>query len=120
MNRITLQGDWNVLKGRLKQKWAVLTDDDLQYVDGRCDELVGRIQRRTGEARDVIERFLESFDDWEVSPDRPPVWKRVGPSGVVGLLVIFVALSATGCKNTAEGFGKDVENAGEKIQEKVD
>jgi len=109
-----------VLKGRLKQKWAVLTEDDLKYVDGRCDELVGRIQQRTGEARDVIERFIESFDDREASPDRPPIWKRVGGSGVVGLLVIFVALSAVGCKNTAEGFGKDVEKAGEKIQEKVD
>jgi uncharacterized protein YjbJ (UPF0337 family) len=43
----------------LKQKWAKLTDNDLRYVEGQEDELIGRIQKRTGETREVVERALE-------------------------------------------------------------
>jgi uncharacterized protein YjbJ (UPF0337 family) len=59
MNTLTMKGNWNILKGKLKQRWAGLTDSDLQWVEGREDELIGRIQKRTGEARDVVERALE-------------------------------------------------------------
>lgn len=59
MNQLSLKGNWNVLKGKLKQKYAQLTDDDLQYVEGKEDELIGRIQRRTGETREKIEKYLE-------------------------------------------------------------
>ena len=59
MNKLQFKGDWNVAKGKLKQRWARLTDDDLRYEEGREDELVGRIQKRTGEARDAIEKALE-------------------------------------------------------------
>ena len=55
MNKLQIKGDWNIIKGTLKQKWANLTDDDLQYVEGQEDELVGRIQKRTGEARELVE-----------------------------------------------------------------
>ena len=48
MNKLQMKGDWNVAKGKLKQKWAKLTDDDLRYQEGLEDELVGRIQRQTG------------------------------------------------------------------------
>lgn len=59
MNTLSLKGDWNVIKGKLKQKWAAaLTDDDLRYVEGKEDELYGRIQRRTGEAREVVEKVV--------------------------------------------------------------
>ena len=62
MNTLTNKGNWNIAKGKLKQKWAQLTDDDLQYVDGKADELVGRIQKRTGERREEIKRTVdESF-----------------------------------------------------------
>jgi uncharacterized protein YjbJ (UPF0337 family) len=62
MNTLTNKGNWNIAKGKLKQKWAQLTDDDLQYVDGKADELVGRIQKRTGERREEIQRTVdESF-----------------------------------------------------------
>lgn len=50
------------MKGKLKQKWANLTDDDLLNVEGKAEELVGRIQKRTGEARDEIKRFLSECD----------------------------------------------------------
>jgi uncharacterized protein YjbJ (UPF0337 family) len=59
MNKLELKGNWNVAKGTLKQKWAQLTDDDLRFVEGQEDELIGRIQKRTGVARDVVERELK-------------------------------------------------------------
>ena len=58
MNKLQIKGDWNIAKGKMKQKWAKLTDDDLQFVDGKEDELIGRIQKRTGEARENVERAL--------------------------------------------------------------
>jgi uncharacterized protein YjbJ (UPF0337 family) len=64
MNKLEIKGDWNIAKGKLKQKWAKLTNDDLQFVDGQEDELVGRIQKRTGEAREIVEHAIrESFKD---------------------------------------------------------
>jgi uncharacterized protein YjbJ (UPF0337 family) len=58
MNTTTLKGDWNVAKGKLKQKFADLTDDDLQFADGKKDELIGRIQQRTGKTREEVERAM--------------------------------------------------------------
>ena len=59
MNKLQMKGSWNELKGKLKQKYAQLTDDDLKYVEGKDDELVGRIQKRLGvtleEARKIVE-----------------------------------------------------------------
>ena len=46
MNNLQLKGNWNVLKGKLKQAYSNLTDDDLVYVEGKEDELIGRIDRR--------------------------------------------------------------------------
>jgi uncharacterized protein YjbJ (UPF0337 family) len=59
MNKMKMKGDWNVAKGKLKQRWARLTDDDLKYEQGMEDELVGRIQKRTGEAREQVEKAIE-------------------------------------------------------------
>lgn len=58
MNTLELKGNWNIAKGKLKQRFAQLTDDDLQYVDGKEDELLGRIQKRTGRTREEIERVI--------------------------------------------------------------
>jgi len=58
MNTLQIKGDWNIIKGKLKQRWAKLTDDDLRYAEGKSDELVGRIQKRTGETREAIEKAL--------------------------------------------------------------
>jgi len=58
MTKIEIKGDWNITKGKLKQKWAKLTDDDLQYVEGKSEELLGRIQKRTGESREAVEKAL--------------------------------------------------------------
>ncbi len=58
MNKLEIKGDWNIIQGKLKQKWAKLTDDDLKFVEGKQEELVGRIQKRTGENREVVEKAL--------------------------------------------------------------
>ena len=58
MNKLEVKGDWNITKGKLKQKWAKLTDDDLRYAEGKQEELVGRIQKRTGETREAVEKAL--------------------------------------------------------------
>lgn len=59
MNTLQIKGNWNIAKGKLKQKFASLTDDDLRYVEGKEDELVGRIQKRTGQTKETIERALK-------------------------------------------------------------
>jgi uncharacterized protein YjbJ (UPF0337 family) len=63
MNKLEIKGDWNIIKGKLKQQWADLTDDDLQHADGKMDELIGRIQRRTGQSREAIEDAIEKSQD---------------------------------------------------------
>ncbi len=66
-----MKANWNIAKGKLKQKWAKLTDDDLQFVEGKEDELVGRIQKRTGEARDRVETAVaDACASCEVSHGR--------------------------------------------------
>ena len=62
MNRLQFKGDWNIAKGKLKQRWGSLTDDDLRFVEGEGDELIGRIQKRTGETRGIIEQALRDAD----------------------------------------------------------
>ena len=59
-NQQILQRNWNEIKGKLRNKWAALTDDDLQGCRGDMEQLIGAIQRKTGEARESIENF---FDD---------------------------------------------------------
>jgi len=56
-----LSGHWNEIRGKLKQKWGKLTDDDLRSFDGNVDQLIGRIQRKTGETREGIEHYIEQL-----------------------------------------------------------
>ena len=58
MNTLEIKGDWNITKGKLKQKWAKLTDDDLQFAEGKLEEVFGRIQKRTGESREAVEKAV--------------------------------------------------------------
>ena len=58
MTKLEIKGDWNITKGKLKQKWAKLTDNDLKFAEGKEDELLGRIQKRTGETREAIEKAV--------------------------------------------------------------
>jgi len=61
INAQELQGQWNKLKGSVKERWGQLSDDDLQIQGGNVDQLVGRIQQRTGETREVVEKFLNDL-----------------------------------------------------------
>jgi uncharacterized protein YjbJ (UPF0337 family) len=63
MTTLEIKGDWNIIKGSLKQKWAQLTDDDLQLIEGKQDELLGRIQKRTGETREAVEAAIKEYRD---------------------------------------------------------
>jgi len=58
VNAQVLQGQWNQVRGELKKKWGQLTEDDLRFNNGNIDQLVGKIQQRTGEAREAIEQML--------------------------------------------------------------
>ncbi len=61
MNAQALQGQWNQLRGKLKEQWADLTDDDMKGLSGNIDQLIGRIQERTGESREKIENTLHEM-----------------------------------------------------------
>lgn len=61
MDRLELKGKWDELKGRLKQRYANLTDDDLMYEEGKDDELLGRLEKKTGESRERIIDFIRSL-----------------------------------------------------------
>ena len=62
MDRLELKGRWNELKGKVKQANASLTDDDLQYEDGKDDELYGRLQKKLGKSREDGIDWLRSLD----------------------------------------------------------
>ena len=61
MTKLEFKGDWNIAKGKLKQKWAKLTDDDLQNAESRSDEIFGRIQKRTGENLEMVEKYVKEL-----------------------------------------------------------
>ena len=56
-----LRGNWNEIKGKIKQQYANLTDDDLKYEEGKDDELVGRIQQKIGKTKDEVIRWIQSL-----------------------------------------------------------
>ena len=57
------EGKWDEAKGRIKEAWGSLTDDDLDRTEGKFDQLVGTIKEKTGEAIDVVERKLHDMFD---------------------------------------------------------
>ena len=61
MDKLELKGKWNELKGKAKQAYADLTDDDLRYEAGREDDLYGRIQTKTGKTRQQVIDWLRSL-----------------------------------------------------------
>jgi len=54
-----IRGNWNQVKGKLKQEYADLTDEDLKYTEGKEDELLGRIQEKTGRAKEDVKNFID-------------------------------------------------------------
>jgi uncharacterized protein YjbJ (UPF0337 family) len=62
MNKDMLKGDWNLIKGKIKEKWGKLTDDDLTEINGKKEQLMGAIQKRYGLAKEKAEQEL---NEWE-------------------------------------------------------
>lgn len=58
MNKTELKGNWNEQKGKLKQKFATLTDDDLMFVEGKKDELYGRLQIKLGKSEEELHKII--------------------------------------------------------------
>jgi len=58
MNTTEIKGNWNELKGKLKQKYADLTDDDLLFVEGKEDELFGKLQIKLGKSKDEVRKMI--------------------------------------------------------------
>jgi uncharacterized protein YjbJ (UPF0337 family) len=90
VNTQQLQGSWNRIRGQVKEKWGNLSDDDLQVHGGNIDQLVGRIQQKTGESREAIEDYLTNLS----------------------------SRSATALSQAAETAGHYVEQAGQQIRDR--
>lgn len=58
MEKLNINGNWDEKRGKLKQKFANLTDDDLEYTEGKEDELVGRIQQRLDVPKDIAQKII--------------------------------------------------------------
>jgi uncharacterized protein YjbJ (UPF0337 family) len=61
MEKQQLKGSWNEMKGKLKQKYGNLTDDDLTYEEGKDDELYGRLQQKLGKTKEEIRKEIDNL-----------------------------------------------------------
>lgn len=107
LTREELKGHWNEIQGQIKAKWGQLTDDDLKQAQGNTDQLIGLIQRKTGEAREQITKFFDGFakDAGDKSTD------MMGQAGQ--------ALNQAGetAQQYAQNAQKYVQEAGKYVQE---
>ena len=61
MNKLRMKGSWNEVKGKLKQKYGQLTDNDLTFAEGKDEELLGRLQNRLGKSKDELRKEIEDL-----------------------------------------------------------
>jgi uncharacterized protein YjbJ (UPF0337 family) len=61
MNSTELKGNWNELKGKLKQQYADLTDDDLLYEEGKEDEMYGKVQQKLGKTKEEVQKIISDL-----------------------------------------------------------
>jgi uncharacterized protein YjbJ (UPF0337 family) len=61
MDKLSFKGGWHQVKGKLKQKYAQLTDDDLTFAEGKDEELLGRLQQRLGKSKEELRKELEGL-----------------------------------------------------------
>jgi uncharacterized protein YjbJ (UPF0337 family) len=81
MNWDQVQGKWKQTKGRFREKWGKLTDDDLDVIDGKRQQLVGKIQEHYGIAREVAEAQADEFvKSLQAEEHREERAKRAGRS----------------------------------------
>ncbi len=63
MANLRIKGNWNEIKGKLKKKYADLTDDDLKYIEGKEDELLGKLQKKTGKTKDELSSEIDKLSN---------------------------------------------------------
>ena len=61
MDKLEFKGTWNEVKGKIKQSYADLTDDDLKYEEGKDDEFLGKLQKKVGKGRDELVTWIKSL-----------------------------------------------------------
>ena len=61
MTKLNVKGDWNQVKGKLKQQYANLTDNDLLFEEGKEDELLGRLQKKIGKTKEEVRAMIEKL-----------------------------------------------------------
>jgi uncharacterized protein YjbJ (UPF0337 family) len=61
MTHLQLKGSWNEVKGKLKQKYGQLSDDDLRFAEGKDDELLGRLQQKLGKTKEELRKEIETL-----------------------------------------------------------
>ena len=61
MNTTELEGNWNELKGKLKQKFATLTDDDLLFAEGKKDEMMGKLEKKLGKSKEDLHKIISEY-----------------------------------------------------------
>ena len=72
MNEDTFKGQWTQLKGKIREQWGKLTDDDLDQIQGRSEQLIGKLQTRYGIARDEAQRQVDTWmQSTSYDPSRP-------------------------------------------------
>jgi uncharacterized protein YjbJ (UPF0337 family) len=108
-NQQTIQGNWNEIKGKLRSRWGELTDDDLGAFNGNVQQLVGTIQRKTGEARESIEQFFE-----QVSSGSAAAFQRVSDSVRAG-----AQQAADTLQDSYEGSAASVRKGYAEVEEVV-
>lgn len=69
MNWDTIEGNWKTTKGKVREQWGKLTDDDLDVIAGKRDQLVGRLQERYGHTKDAAEREVTEYEARQVRAD---------------------------------------------------
>jgi uncharacterized protein YjbJ (UPF0337 family) len=68
MNANEIKGNWQVLKGQVREKWGKLTDQDIEVIAGKRDQLIGRLRERYGHAQGESERLVKEFEDGTAAP----------------------------------------------------
>ncbi len=101
ITRETLEGNWNEIKGKMRSKWGALTDDDVTVFNGDLDQLMGTIQRKTGDARESVEQFFEQFNSGAAS-----AISRAGES------------VRAGAEKAADSVQETYQNASASVREK--
>jgi uncharacterized protein YjbJ (UPF0337 family) len=76
MNWDRIEGNWKQFKGKVKSQWGKLTDDDLQLLEGKKDQLVGKVQERYGIRKDEAERQVDDWCNRQFEEDKVPAGRH--------------------------------------------